>query len=94
MRNMESVISSQNNEKKSIPVKDILDATPGFEMNDLWIIKVPHPRLCLKQRSLMKPKTNVKDIAVLLNDHSKKDSGTILEKSMKSALNFQSIFEL
>ena len=50
----------------------------------------------------MKPTANVKDILVLLKHHSKnkkkKDSGTIPEtsniKSVRSALNFQSLFGL
>ena len=35
----------------------------------------------MKQRSVMKPTMNAKDIPVLLKHYSKKDSGTILETS-------------
>ena len=52
--------------------------------------------MCKKQRSLMKPKMNVKDTLVLLKDDLKNDSGNMLEasnlKSIRSALNFQSMF--
>ena len=52
--------------------------------------------MCKKQRSLMKPKMNVKDTLVLLKHDLKKDSGNMLEasnlKSIRSALNFQSMF--
>ena len=57
-----------------------------------------NPILWMKQRSVMKPTMNAKDIPVLLKHYSKKDSGTILETSsikfMRSALNLQSIFVL
>ena len=66
-------------------------------MNVSWTLNVLHPILFMKQRSLMKPTMNVKDISILLKCHSKKDSGTILEtsniKSMRKALIFQSIYD-
>ena len=46
----------------------------------------------------MKPTMNIKNILVVMKHHSKKDSGTKPEtsniKSMRSALNSQSVFEL
>ena len=66
-------------------------------MNVSWTLNVLDPILFLKQRSLMKPTMNVKDISILLKCHSKKDSGTILEtsniKSMRKALIVQSIYD-
>ena len=41
----------------------------------------------MKERSLMKPTMNVKDIAELFKHHSKKDSGAILETLNMCALN-------
>ena len=68
-----------------------MDAIDEFEINVL------RPILCMKQRSLVKPTMDVKDVLVLLKHHSKKDSGTILEtlniKSMRSAQNVPSIFD-
>ena len=97
VRNIESVISSHNKQILN-PAKNILDAIGEFEMNVLWTINVFHPILCTRQRSLIKPTMNVKDISVLLKHHSKKYSGTILEtsniKNMRSVLNFQSTFGL
>lgn len=75
-----------------------MDAIGKLEMNIFWTTNVLHPILCMKQRSLIKPMMNVRDISVLLEDHSKKDSGTIQEtsdiKCMRSALNFQNIIGL
>ena len=77
---------------------NILYAITEFEMNVLWTINVLHPIFCTRQRSLIKPIINVKDLSVLLKHHSKKDSGTILGtlniKRMRKALNFQSSFGL
>ena len=81
-----------------IPAKNILDAITESEMNIFWTINVLHSKLCTRQRSLIKPTMNVKDILLLLKYHSKKDWETILEtsnkKSMRIALNFQNIFRL
>ena len=67
-------------------------------MNVSWGTNVLCPILCKKQRSLMKPIMNVKDTLVLLKHHLKKDPGSMLEtlniKSMRSALNFQSMFKI
>ena len=67
-------------------------------MNVFWTINALHRILCIKQRSLMKPTMNIKNILVVMKHHSKKDSGTKPEtsniKSMRSALNSQSVFEL
>ena len=73
-----------------------MDTIIKLEMNVLWGTNVLHPVLCKKQRSLMKPIMNVEDTLVLLKHDLKKDSGKMLEasnlKSIRSALNFQSMF--
>ena len=75
-----------------------MDAIVEFEMNVFWTITVLYPILCKGKRYLIKPTINVKDISVLLKHYSKKDSENVLEtsniRSMRSALNFQSISEL
>ena len=76
-----------------MPVKDILTAIAGFEMNVFWTKNVSQPIFCEANVS-NETMTNVKDISVLLNHHLKEDLSTILEKSMRSALDFQSIFGL
>ena len=86
-----------------IPAKNTLDAiarfTKEFEMNVLWILNPPFTQYCVwNKKSLMKLTMNVNDVFVLLKQHSKKDSGTILGtsniKSIRSTLNFQSVFGL
>ena len=75
-----------------------MDAIAEFEINVRWTINVLHPILCIKQSSLMKTTMNVKGISVLSEKPFKERLRTILEtsniKSMRSALNFQSIFGL
>ena len=97
MRNMESVISSHS--------KQILNPSKEYFRRNCRIRNECHlDNKCLtanivyKAKSLIKPTMNTKDISVFLRHHSKKDSETILEtsniKSMRSALNIQSIFGL
>ena len=97
MRNMESVISSHN--------KQILNPSKEYFGSNCRVRnECPFDNKCLTpnivHEATVSNKTNneFKDILVLQKHHSKKDSGTILEtssiKSMRSALNFQSIFGL
>ena len=93
MRNID-LLYRHTTSKFWIPAKNILDAITEFEMNVFWKINVLHSILCMKQKSLMKPKMNVKIISVLLKHHSKKDWQTTLDtsnkKSLRIAVNFQS----
>ena len=95
MKNVESVISSHNKQILN-PTKEYFGCNCRVRNDCPLDNEYLHPILCMKQRSLMKPTMTVKDISELLKHHSKKDSGTILEtsniKSVRSALNFQSVF--
>ena len=66
MRNMESIISSHNKQILYPSMEYFGCNCKESEMNVLWAINVLHPILCTKQRSLVKPTMNAKDISVLL----------------------------
>lgn len=58
-----------------------MDAIEKLKINVVGTANVLHPILCMKETSLIKVTMHVEDILVLLNHHSRKDSGTILETS-------------
>ena len=92
----QSVISSHSKQILDASKNNILDAIAEYKVNYCRTINVFHSILSMKQRFLMKSTINAADISVLLKQYLKRESRTILRtsnvKSIRSELNFQSVF--